>query len=232
MRPSAGTLVVFAKQPRPGLVKTRLCPPLDPAEAAELYACMLEDVLHASAAFAGRLGLDAVLAVHPPEACAELARLAPTPFRVIRQRGAELGSRMGWALREAAAAGARKVLMRGSDSPCLDGSAIATALAALERADLVIAPDRDGGYGLVGLRRPAAELFEHPMSTRSVLDDTLANARRLGLSHELLEPGFDIDSARDLALLASARGAHNAQLCPRTLAMLDARDLWRAAEAE
>lgn len=232
MSPSAGTLVVFAKQPRPGLVKTRLCPPLDPAEAAQLYACMLEDVLHASAAFAGRLGLDAVLAVHPPEACAELARLAPTPFRVIRQRGAELGARMGWALREAAAAGARKVLMRGSDSPCLDGSAIAAALAALERADLVIAPDRDGGYGLVGLRRPAAQLFEHPMSTRSVLDDTLANARRLGLSHELLEPGFDIDTVRDLALLASARGPHNAELCPRTLAMLDARDLWWAAEAE
>jgi glycosyltransferase A (GT-A) superfamily protein (DUF2064 family) len=191
---------------------------------------MLEDVLHATAAFASQLGLDALLAVHPPEACAALARLAPTPFRVVRQRGAELGSRMGWAVREAAAAGVSKLLLRGSDSPFLDGSAVAAALAALGRADLVISPDPDGGYGLVGLRRPAADLFEHPMSTRSVLHDTLANARRLGLSHELLEPGFDIDTPRDLRLLASLRGPQNAHLCPRTLALMDARDLWRVAE--
>ena len=230
MSPSAGTIVVFAKQPRAGRVKTRLCPPLDPAVAAELYACMLEDVLHTTAAFAGQLGLDALLAVHPPEACAALAHLAPTPFRVVRQRGAELGSRMGWAVREAAAAGVRKLLLRGSDSPCLDAGAVATALVALEHADLVVSPDRDGGYGLVGLRRPAAELFEHPMSTRSVLHDTLANARRLGLSHELLEPGFDIDTPRDLELLASVRGTQNARLCPRTLAFMDTRDLWRVAE--
>jgi rSAM/selenodomain-associated transferase 1 len=229
--PAAGSIVVFAKQPRAGRVKTRLCPPLDPAVAAELYACMLEDVLQTTATFARQLGLDAVLAVHPPEACAALARLAPTPFRVVRQRGAELGSRMGWAVREAAAAGVRKLLLRGSDSPFLDGSALAAALAALARADLVISPDRDGGYGLVGLRRPAAELFGHPMSTRSVLDDTLANARRLGLSHELLEPGFDIDTARDLGRLARARGPHNTHVCPRTLALMDARDLWRVTES-
>lgn len=230
MRPYAGLIVVFAKQPRPGRVKTRLCPPLEPAEAAELYACLLEDVLQATAGFARSLGLDAVLAVDPAEACAALARLAPTPFRVVRQRGPELGSRMGWAVREAQACGAQRVLLRGSDSPFLDGSMLAAALAALERADLVLSPDRDGGYGLVGLRRFVPELFAHPMSRRSVLEDTLASARRSGLTHELLDPGFDIDTARDLALLAVARESAQAELCPRTLALMDARDFWRFAE--
>lgn len=227
MRRSAGEIIVFAKEPRPGQVKTRLCPPLDPAQAAELYARLLEDSLDATARFARELDLEPVLAVHPAGGVAMLARRAPTSFRVVRQRGPDLGARMDWAAREAAAAGSARVLLRGSDSPLLDGEALRAALAALERADLALSPDRDGGYSLVGLRRPVAGLFGHPMSTGSVLEDTLANARRAGVSSELLEPGFDIDTAADLALLAAARTPESARLCPRTLELLDAGGLWR-----
>lgn len=227
--PVRGVLVVFAKAPRAGEVKTRMCPPLDPGEAAELQAHLLADVLAASAAFCGPLALEAVLAVHPPSACAALARGAPARFRAVPQRGPDLAARMRWAVREAAAGGARRILLRGSDSPLLDAPLVAAALEALDRHDLVLSPDRDGGYGLVGLRAPSDGLFAHPMSTRSVLEDTLAYARAAGLSAWLGATGSDIDTVEDLRWLARERARQRdacARLCPRTLAFLDARALW------
>ena len=231
MSRAAGALVVLAKEPRAGSVKTRLCPPLSPEQAAALQDCMLEDVLAASAGFARALDLEAWLAVHPPSACAALARRAPTPFSVVRQRGQDLAARMGQALREAAAAGHRKVLLRGSDCPLLDEVRLADALAALDAADLAVSPDADGGYNLLALRRPLPQVFDHPMSTGSVLEDTLARARELGLETRVLEGGFDIDTAADLARLHAARDAQGERLCPRTLAYLDREGLWGLARA-
>jgi rSAM/selenodomain-associated transferase 1 len=226
--PARGVVIVFAKAPRPGEVKTRMCPPLSQAEAAELYASMLADVLEATARAARPLGLDPVLAVHPPELCGALAEDVPTPFSVIAQRGADLAARMAWAVREAAAGGARRVLLRGSDSPTLDAAALAAALADLDRHDVVLRPDRDGGYNLVGLRRATPEIFDHPMSTASVLEDTLARARALGLVTKVGEPGFDLDTLADLRWLARERDRAR-ELCARTLAFIDRRDLWRHA---
>ena len=226
MIPPRGVVIVFAKAPRPGEVKTRMCPPLSPGEAAELYASMLADVLDATARAALRLGIDPLLAVHPPGLRAELARDVPTPFSVISQRGPSLAARMSWAVREAGAAGIRRVLLRGSDSPTLDGAALASALADLDEHDVVVRPDRDGGYNLVGLRRPSPGLFAHPMSTASVLAATLARAAAAGLEPELLPAGFDIDTAADLRLLAEARQRGEAEDCPRTLAFLDRSRLW------
>jgi rSAM/selenodomain-associated transferase 1 len=219
-------LVVFAKAPRPGEVKTRLCPPFSPAEAAAFYTHLLDDVLEHTAEVAPRLGLETWLAVHPPEAVAVLARRAPAGLRVVAQRGANLSERMAWAVAQGAAAGCSPILLRGSDSPTLGEPTLREALAELARTDLVICPDRDGGYNLVGLHRPAPTLFEHPMSTRSVLEDTLANARGLGLSTRLLPPGFDIDEAKDLLRLAEERDRGRVLICPRTLAFLDAGNLW------
>lgn len=226
---SRGVLLVFAKQPSPGAVKTRMCPPFSPEQAAELYARLLADVLEASAGFAPRLGLEPLLAVHPASACAALARSAPPAFAVRRQRGASLGARMGWAVREAAAGGAERILLRGSDSPLLDAAAVAAVLRGLDQVDLAVCADRDGGYGLIGLRRCAPELFEHPMSTPNVLEQTLARARAAGLRAARVGESFDLDTAGDLAWLARARGPAAGQLCPRTLAFLDSEDLWRLA---
>jgi rSAM/selenodomain-associated transferase 1 len=219
-------LVVFARAPRPGQVKTRMTPPLPPEQAAAFYACLLQDVLELSAREAPRLGLDVVLAVHPPGACAELAQQAPRPLRVVPQRGPDLAHRMDWAVREAAAGGFSPILLRGSDSPTLDGSTLALALTSLQDADLVICPDRDGGYNLVGLGRPASGLFDHPMSTASVLEDTLSNARRLGLESRVLDAGFDLDTVSDLRWLARARRERDDLPCPRTLRFLDTHGLW------
>lgn len=222
-----GVVVVFAKQPVPGRVKTRLCPPFTPEQAAGFYAAMLADVLDATLAACGALGLEAVLAVHPPEALGALP--APAGLRREAQRGADLGARMEHAMRRELGAGRGPVLLRGSDSPTLGQETLAAALAALAHTDLVLCPDRDGGYGLVGLARPAPGLFSHPMSTASVLADTLARARASGLEYTLLPAGFDLDTADDLALLASARRHGAAGACPRTLAFLDRHRLWPGA---
>ena len=223
-----GAILVFAKAPRPGRVKTRMTPPFSPSEAAELYACLLDDVLDATAEIANRLGLDAAVAVHPPEACAEIARRAPPSFRIVAQRGQDLAQRMRWAVSETAAGGFSPILLRGSDSPALGLSTIEAALVELETADVVISPDLDGGYNLIGLRKPAPALFHHRMSTASVLTDTLASAASLGIRARLLPAGFDLDTAAELRWLAEAR-RRSTPPCPRTLTFLDEHALWRHA---
>jgi len=222
----SGAILVFAKSPEPGRVKTRMTPPLSPVQAAEVYQQMLDDVLEATARFAGDLSLQPILTVHPPEACEAMAARAPRSFRVIAQRGPDLAERIDHAVREVGAAGYGPILIRGSDSPALGADTIENALLALERCDLVLCPDRGGGYVLVGLRRPAPGLFDHPMSTTSVLSDTIANGETLGLRIELLEPGFDLNTIADLRWLREARDLGEILPCPRTLAFLDERNLW------
>jgi uncharacterized protein len=228
-----GWLVVFAKAPTPGSVKTRLTPPLSPRQASELYRCLLADALDESARAADALGLAPILAVHPAAAVRELVIRAPRGFCGVAQRGADLGGRMAHVGRQAAAAGARAVLMRGSDSPALDTFTLAAALAALETDSLVLCPDRDGGYNLIALAARAMErapdLFAHPMSTASVLADTLARARVQGLAARVLAPGFDVDRFDDLRWLAAARRRGPGPPCPRTLAFLDEQQLWPGA---
>jgi rSAM/selenodomain-associated transferase 1 len=225
-----GVLLVLAKEPEPGRVKTRMVPPLSPQQASDLYSEMLQDVLIASGRMALEIGLAPILAVHPPSAALTLARSAPREFQVVPQRGADLAERMEWAIREAAASGADRTLLRGSDSPTLDFEQIETALASLDDVDLVISPDLGSGYNLIGVRKATPGLFDHPMSTRTVLEDTLANAAALGLRAEIQRASFDLDTASDLSRLAAARegpcGAALTNLCPRTLSFLDAEDLW------
>jgi len=229
-----GWLVVFAKAPVAGRVKTRFSPPFSPAEAASFYRCLLDDVLEVSAAAAHRLELEAVLAVDDASAVAPLTAAAPSGFRGVAQCGGPLGARMSHVAHQAVAAGAPIVLLRGSDSPCLDVETLADATRALARADLAISADRDGGYNLVGLAsralagRSLGALFDHPMSTPTVLADTLAHAALLALRSVELAAGFDLDRFDDLRWLAAARAAKTLTGCPRTLAFLDDHALWPA----
>lgn len=218
----AGTVVVFAKVPRPGKVKTRLCPPLSPPQAAALYAAMLDDVLAATAEYAAALGLETVLALHPGSACAQWAVRVPG-YRLIAQRGASLGARMAAAADDEAGTG--PLLLRGSDSPAMPRARFEEVLEALARHDVAIAPDRDGGYSLIGLGDAWPGLFTDPMSTDRVLADTLARADRLGARTALVGGCFDVDRGEDLAALHGLRGAPEADLCPRTLEFLDKEGL-------
>lgn len=219
-------LVVFAKQPRPGFVKTRMTPALCGQDAADLYRAMLLDVLAESERTCARLEIEGVLTVTPADACADLAALAPKRFRSVAQRGASLGERMEYEVARAFASGAGRVVLRGSDNPALGSRELEVLWGLLDTADVAISPDLDGGYGAIGLRRMPAGIFQHAMSTETVLDETTARAQAAGLSVVFSPGSFDLDTVEDFRHLARIRQTLPAHQCPRTLAYLDQRELW------
>jgi hypothetical protein len=214
MSGEAAVLALFAKQPVAGQVKTRLCPPLAPHEAAALYSAMLLDILDQHAFESA----DRALWYTPAEARGWFEKQCPAGYRLYPQQGPSLPSRMRELFRSHAREGYRRMVLRGTDSPTLPAVRIAEAFEQLESAaDLVLCPDRDGGYNLIGLREPVDALFDLQMSTSSVLDWTLERARSLGLRASLLTPHHDVDTESDLALLASEVSAGRT---PRTAAWL------------
>ena len=215
---SRGWLIVFAKAPRPGLVKTRMSPPLTLDQAAELYEAMLADILEASLRFARVLDLLPVLAFYPPDAVEDFMRRVPAGFRLQPQQGADLAERMANAFSEAAAAGAERILLRGSDSPALSLDLHQAVMDGLDSGeDLVLTPDQTGGYTLIGMRTPRPAVFELPMSTDEVMEQTLAAARSMGLQSSLTAPGFDLDTVGDFHSLDLLSEAEQLDLCPRTV---------------
>lgn len=219
-------LVVFAKDPRPGQVKTRMTPPLSPDVAAAFYREMLVDVLNESARACSELGLDGVLAVTPAASVSGFYEIAPRDFSVVAQSGKDLGARMAHEVSRSLAAGCSRVVLRGSDNPALGRDELARLHAALGSVDLAASPDPDGGYGAIGLRVPAHTVFDHEMSTRDVLQETLGHAREQGLTTTTTEGSFDLDSVDDLATLAALRNELPDDRCPKTLAFADAHGLW------
>lgn len=195
----SNALLVIAKRPAPGRTKTRLTPPLSPEQAAALYECFLRDTLD----LARRLpGVTPAIAYLPAEDRPYFAELAPG-FVLVLQEGAALGERLDNALTHVLAHGFRRVAIMNSDGPTLPLAYLAAAFDALAGpADVVLGPSDDGGYYLIGLKRPAPRLLrEVRMSTPTVLAETLALARELGLRVELLPPWYDVDDAESLARL-------------------------------
>jgi rSAM/selenodomain-associated transferase 1 len=199
----APALIVFAKAPAAGQVKTRLTELLTEAEAARLYEAFLEDTLARQAAFAERHGA-ALRLYHAGPDWPE--RLTPERADLHRQRGEELGARMAAAFRDTFAAGADAALIVGTDGPTLPPSFLDEALDALERdTDAVcIGPSADGGYYLLGMRRPCPPLFEDmTYSHGSVFDDTLARVAEAGRAPAVLPKWYDVDRPADLHRLAA-----------------------------
>ncbi len=187
----------MAKEPRPGRTKTRLVPPLTADTAAELYECFLRDALdHArSVADATRL-----VAVWPPGSGGYFERLAPD-FGQVSQRGSSLAERLESVLTRCSGDGYGQVVAVNSDSPTLPPGRLSAAFAALDddAVDVCLGPADDGGYYLIGWKRPHPRLVrEVAMSTSRVLDDTLRLAVELGLEVCLLEPWYDVDRPADL----------------------------------
>jgi rSAM/selenodomain-associated transferase 1 len=179
-------------------VKTRLCPPLSPEQAADLYRAMLLDVLeqHAHSPPAER-----VVWYTPAQAVGWFRDHVPEGYRLLPQQGESLGARMAHVFRVHHAEGFRSVVLRGTDSPTLPDERVARAFDLLERVDLVLCPDLDGGYNLVGLNNPCDALFELEMSHATVFDQTMACARRFDLAVEVLPAHHDVDTASDLKRL-------------------------------
>lgn len=199
LAPNQALLIIFAKEPIPGQVKTRLSPPLTPVEAAQLYHYFLQDV---AAEMASLPGVEVAIAYDPASARNFFETLAPQDVRLVPQADSGLSVRLIQAFAWGFAQGYGAVLARNSDSPDLPGFIILEGAEALlsGQADVVLGPCPDGGYYLVGLSRPCPELFlDVAWSTEAVLDQTLARARSLALKAHLLPPWPDIDDVSELA---------------------------------
>lgn len=200
----ANALVVMAKAPVTGMVKTRLVPPLSPEEAAELYRCLLLDLLESLGSFKWA---DLFVAFTPADAASLFDKLAPSGFVCFPQRGADLGGRMNHIFEDLFCKDYRNIVLVGSDLPYLPSSFLKEAFVILERSaqDLVLGPGCDGGYYLIGMNRHIPEVFEGiAWSTKSVLSKTIQKLTDLGLKPYLLPLWFDIDTAEDLRYLKSS----------------------------
>ena len=207
-------LLVVAKQPAAGQTKTRLCPPLDGIAAATLYECFLRDTL---ALMREVDGVRRGIAYLPEDAMGYFRALAPD-MALMPQRGADLGERLANLLGDALEDGAQQVVVMDSDSPNLPPAYLRQAFAALDGpADVVLGPCDDGGYYLIGLKRPQPRLLrEVPMSTPQVTQNTLALAQELGLCTALLPLWYDVDTAAELARLQHELRTAPAERCPAT----------------
>ena len=208
-----GAVVTIAKAPVAGRVKTRLCPPLRPTEAAELAAAMVAD----TSEMAAGAGLDPWCA-HAGDPVA-LRALVPPGTHMVPQRGRGLADRLSRTLLGMLAAGYARVVMIGGDCPTLTRGDILEAASALDDHDVVLGPALDGGYTLIGATRWHRGLFEGvEMGSDRVLTETLSRAASTGLSTALVGERRDLDTAEDL-LLALDRG--ELDHAPRTRALLE-----------
>jgi rSAM/selenodomain-associated transferase 1 len=196
-------VAIMAKAPRPGAVKTRLCPPLLAAEAAALYRCFLLDKI---AAVQALVGARPVVAYTPDEAQAEFALLAPS-FTLVAQRGPDLGTRLHATLAGLLAAGHPGAIAVDSDTPTLPREFLQQAVDYLTQPgpDVVLGPTEDGGYYLIGVRAAHRALFDSvPWSTSAVLEVTLGRAAAAGLKAVCMPAWFDVDTPDDLRRLQTA----------------------------
>ncbi|MBA5866372.1 MAG: DUF2064 domain-containing protein [Nitrospira sp. CR1.3] len=206
-----GALVIFAKAPIPGQVKTRLCPPLTLDEAATLHGSFVLDTLERTKAAVGRLKLplDRYLACAPSSQLVFFKIMEERQgVHLIDQLGDDLGARMHHAFLTMFEQGYKRVLIVGTDVPTLPLDHFRQALLLLDRHDIVLGPALDGGYYLIGLIKPASGLFDDmPWSTDQVLQLTYRKAGSLGLRHASLPEWRDVDTIDDLtALIADSEG--------------------------
>lgn len=195
-------IIVFAKAPRPGEVKTRLCPPLHPEGAALLHARMVRHTLAtACAAAPGRVELHCSPAIDDPFffecACAHGIELRT-------QAEGDIGSRMAHAMRDASPT--QPLLLIGTDCPARSTEELRIALQMLDSdIDAILGPVEDGGYALIGLARFEPALFEGiDWSTGRVCEQTRARFAHLGLRWQALPSSWDVDLPADLLRLRAS----------------------------
>jgi uncharacterized protein len=198
-------LIIFAREPEPGQVKTRLAPFMGETAAAELYSCMLIDTVAKATALPGVVPL-----IFAAGEMAWFRRRFPE-VRLSPQQGGDLGERMEKAFADVFAGGAGPVCIVGSDSPDLPPEYVMRAFAELESADIVFGPSEDGGYYLLGMRRLHRELFRGiAWSTGDVLERSLRIAEEAGLKRALLPEWYDVDVPEDLVRPSLAAGENGA----------------------
>lgn len=193
-------MALFAKVPRPGTVKTRLCPPLTFEEAAGLYAAFLRRVA------IPHPGADTFVYGTPATGLGELRPLVAAGVRLRAQAGADLWERVRACFVELAAEGYRRMVVRNTDSPDLPIARVEEALAACAPGRVIVGPDHGGGYYLIALAEPVPDLFRlGSVPPEEVCARTCARARELGLEVVQLAVERDVDTYQDLCALWDAR---------------------------
>ncbi|MGH7536703.1 MAG: TIGR04282 family arsenosugar biosynthesis glycosyltransferase [Gemmatimonadales bacterium] len=205
-RTPARALIVFAKAPEAGRVKTRLARELGEAGALAAYRELGTVVIGAAA---GVSDCETVIAFTPPDREGLVRAWLGGGPRYEPQPEGDLGARMLGAIAARFAAGAAKVVLIGTDCPGVGSALLKTAFARLDQADAVFGPAADGGYYLVGMTRPIPELFRGiPWSTGATMAVTLERAATARVEVAMLEERRDIDTAADWrAWQASRLGA-------------------------
>ncbi len=197
-------LVLMAKAPRVGLVKTRLTPQLSAEQAAEASRCFIQDMAQNIGALSGDGRIQGAVAFTPAGEEAAFDGLLPRDFLLLAQRGKDLGERLRHAADDLFAAGFGAVCLINSDSPTLPQSLLKEAAAeATSSSDgVVLGAASDGGYYLIGLKRPEPHLFSAiDWSTPRVLAQTLMRAAEAGLAVLRLPEWYDVDDWDSLKTL-------------------------------
>lgn len=220
---SSNILIIMAKQPAIGTVKTRLCPPLTPEEAVLLYDAFLRDTIDmVAAACVLSDGVTPALAYAPVGAADHFRAILPDNFVLLPQVGTDLGERLCNLPHQARRLGYSSVAMISSDSPTLRPVVAAECFAQLCRSDIdvVLGPCEDGGYYLIGMNAPQPALFTGiTWSAASVTRETLEAAAQAGLAVASLPLWYDADTIEDLGRMW-AELEHDEVTAPHTRALL------------
>ena len=210
-----GAIVVMAKAPREGFVKTRLTGAYPPGDVVQLSECMLRDTL----ALVQELPRVHVAVMCPSEDVADIAARLPAGVHVIGQDGKGLAAALTSAFKHFVA-DFRRVIAVDSDSPHLPPAILESAFAQLDTNDVVVGPTEDGGYYLVGASAMHPRLFDSaPLGTCNACDALRSSARALGLSVGITDAWYDVDLPADLCRLAAELRMEPAR-APRTAAFL------------
>ncbi len=195
---------LMAKSPRVGSVKTRLVPPLTPAEAAELSRCFIRDMATSISSVGRNPNIAGVVAFTPAGEAAAWQGLLPPDSLLLAHRGADLGERLLHATEDLLGAGFAAVCLINADSPNLPQVRISEAAALLGRPGdrVVLGEADDGGYYLIGLKQAHRRMFDRiDWSTARVFGQSLERAAEIGLEVARLAPWYDIDDAASLRRL-------------------------------
>ncbi len=219
----SNVLAIMAKQPRVGYSKTRLCPPLTPAQAAALAEALLRDSL---ALGAGLADTTLAVAVTPPDALDYFRGLAPPDTQLLPVAAADVGEALDKTLTTLLQQGFRRALAFNADGPSAPPMLFPLAFTMLETHDVVYGPSADGGYWLVGVRQPQPELFYNiHWSTPQVMRQSLQRAAQAGLRAALLPEWYDVDTPADLARLQAELESLPPAALPHTRAFLAAHPI-------
>lgn len=191
-------VILFTRVPKPGQTKTRLLPVLQPEQCSGLHWAFLKDL----AALYRELDAHLFIAYAPDPDWESLKSVFPDAG-YLPQKGEDLGERMYRVIRKVLALGYGSVILTGADLPMMTAGHLNSGFAALETNDIAIGPTSDGGYYLIGMKKPCREVFRvEGYGGASVFENTVAAAKNAGLSVGLALPCDDVDTPEDLNALA------------------------------